>query len=98
MVLAKAWSDSDKLLIPVVVGGNETPPFLRDWVSLQIDPNAEPARWTAEVLKVLRSSRNRAVHGNGSREQQERHQRFDEMAHATEELQKRESGDLPADS
>lgn len=96
LALTKAWSDSDKVLIPVVVGGSEAPPFLRDWVSLRIDPSAEPTRWTSDILNVLRSARNRVVHGSGIREQPERNQRLAEIARATEEVRKREPvGDQP---
>ena len=89
LALTKAWSDSNKVLIPVVVGGSESPPFLRDWVSLHVDPGAEPNQLSAEILKVLRSSRNRV--GIGASDRQERQKRLDEMALATEELRKRES-------
>jgi hypothetical protein len=97
LALTKAWSDSDKVLIPVVVGGSEAPPFLRDWVSLRIDPSAEP-QWTADILRVLRSTRNRVVHGTGSREQLERHARLDEIARATEEVRRREPLNVQADA
>jgi hypothetical protein len=97
LALTKAWSDSDKVLIPVVVGGSETPPFLRDWVSLRIDPNTEP-QWTADILKVLRSARNRVVHGTGNPGRQERHARLDEIARATEEMRRHESREVQADA
>ena len=97
LALTKAWSDSDKVLIPVVVGASEAPPFLRDWVSFRIDPNAGP-QWTADILKVLRSARNRVVHGTGRREQQERHARLDEIARATEEMRRHEPRVIQADT
>ncbi len=59
--LTKAWSDSSKMMIPVIVGGDEPPPFLRDWVALRVDPELEPARWTAEILQVLRSANDGTV-------------------------------------
>jgi hypothetical protein len=98
LALTKAWSDSDKVLIPVVVGGNDTPPFLHDWVSLRIDPGTEPARWTADILRVLRSARNRAVHGVGSYDQRERRARLDEMAHAAEQFRRGEPVNVQADA
>jgi hypothetical protein len=97
LALTKAWADPNKTLIPVVVGGSETPPFLRDWVSLRIDPSAEP-HWTADILRALRSAQNRVVHGSGSRERQERHARLDQIARATEEVRRRELSDIPADT
>ncbi len=41
LALTEAWSDSNKMLIPVVVGGSDVPPFLRDWVPIRIDPGDE---------------------------------------------------------
>jgi hypothetical protein len=97
LALTKAWSDADKVLIPVLVGESETPPFLRDWVSLRIDPNAEP-QWTADILTVLRSARNRVVQGTGNRDRQERRARLDEIARATEEMRRNESLEVQADA
>src|SRR5208337_4766757 len=36
-LLTKAWTDSGKRVLPVVVGSSEPPPFLRNWVSLKVD-------------------------------------------------------------
>jgi hypothetical protein len=83
LALTKAWSDSSKVLIPVVVGGNEAPPFLRDWVSLRIDPDDEPAKWIADVLQVLRSARNRFVSGATHAERQAR---LNDMAREVDRL------------
>jgi hypothetical protein len=44
-----------------VVSGAEPPPFLRNWVPLNIDPAAEPSAWTRRVLDVLRSAGDRTA-------------------------------------
>jgi hypothetical protein len=53
--LAKALSDSPKKVLPVMVGGSEPPPFLRNWVGLRVDPALEPSEWTSRVISTLRS-------------------------------------------
>jgi hypothetical protein len=93
-VLAKVWSDSDKRLIPVVVGGSAPPPFLRNWVSLMVDPAAEPSSWTRHVVDALRSARNEAAHAPNAENRRERQQRLDEITRTAEELGKTEQ-DLP---
>jgi TIR domain-containing protein len=99
-VLAKVWSDSDKRLIPIVVGGSEPPPFLRNWVGLRVDPAAEPANWTRHVVDALRSAQNEAVHVPSAEYRRERQQRLDEISRAAEQLGKNEPehGDLPPGS
>ena len=54
-VLTKAWTDSGKRVLPVVVGSSQSPPFLRNWVSLNVDPSAEPETWTRRVVDALES-------------------------------------------
>jgi hypothetical protein len=99
-VLAKVWSDSSKRLIPVLVGGTAPPPFLRNWVSLTVDPAAEPANWTRHVVNALRSARYDSVHVPSPEDRQERQQRLDEISRIAEELRKSEPGhgDLPPGS
>lgn len=98
--LTKVWSDSEKRLIPVLVGGTEPPPFLRSWVSLKVDPAAEPATWTSRVLQALRSARNEAVHGLSDKDLGRRQLRLDEISRAAQELGKQESSpsESPPDS
>jgi len=84
--LVKVWSDSDKRLIPVVVGGNEPPAFLRNWVWLRVDPAAEPGTWTRHVVDVLQSASNGAVKAPSAGDRQEWRQRLDEIRLAAEEL------------
>src|ERR1035438_9311078 len=88
--LAKVWSDSDKRLIPVLVGGTEPPPFLRNWVSLIVDPAAEPANWTRHVVDALLSAPNELVHAPSAGSWRERQRRFDEISRMAEELRKDE--------
>ena len=89
--LEKVWGDSKKTLIPLIVGPGESPPFLRDWVSLRIDPVAEPAYWAKRVLQMLKTTRNRGAHGLTNEDRKERKERLSEIARAAEELGKREA-------
>jgi len=91
-VLQSVWSDSGKTLIPLVVGANEPPPFLRDWVSLRIDPANGPTTWTGDVLQALGAGRNEAAHGLSTPGRRERQMRLDEIARAAKELDSREAG------
>lgn len=95
--LRKVWSDSDKRLIPVVVGGTEPPPFLRSWVSLLVDPDAEPANWTRHVVNALLSAPNERVHAPSAENRRQRQRRLDEIGRTAEELAKNEPDcrDLP---
>ena len=85
--LTSVWSDSNKMILPVMVGGTEPPPFLRNWVSLNIAADAETVEWTSQVLQVLRSKRNKVENPD----KRDRQQRFDEMERAAEEWSRRES-------
>lgn len=84
--LARTWADTGKRLIPVVFGQTEPPPFLRNWVSLRVDPAKEPSTWTRHVLDALRSARNETVHGIGIQNRRERQERLDEISKVAEEL------------
>ena len=84
--LARVWSDSGKTMIPVVVGGDETPPFLRSWVSLRVDPVAEPADWTVHVVDALRSNEDRVLAHSTPEARRERLQRLDEIRQTAEDL------------
>ena len=56
-ILAKAWSDSRKSVIPILFGDGDSPAFFRSWVPLRVDPAAEPAKWTLRVLDALQFHR-----------------------------------------
>jgi hypothetical protein len=92
-VLAKAWSDSRKSVIPILCGGGDLPAFLRSWVPLRVDPAAEPAKWTLRVLDALRSQRNRPAHRAADR--RERQQRLDEIMRSAEALRDAEAEHRP---
>jgi TIR domain len=83
-VLAKAWADSRKSVMPILFGTDEPPAFLRNWVPLRVDRGSEPAQWTLRVLEALRSSRDRSAESSANR--RERGQRLKEIHRATEEL------------
>ena len=89
-ILAKAWSDSRKTVIPILFGNSDSPAFLRSWVPLRVDPAAEPAKWTLRVLDALRSQRKPAALSAADR--RERGQRLQEIARAAEEQRRAESG------
>jgi hypothetical protein len=93
--LTRTWGDSDKKLLPVIFGQTEPPPFLRNWVSLRVDPDKEPTTWTRHVLDALRSVRNEAVHGVSVKNRHERRKRLDEMSEAAKGLRKGEPDEPP---
>lgn len=93
--LARTWVDREKRLLPVVFGPTEPPPFLRNWVSLRVDPATEPSTWTRHVLDALRSVRNEAVHGVGPQNRRERQTRLDEIKKAAEELRQGQPDEPP---
>jgi hypothetical protein len=84
--LVSTWENSDKRVLPVVFGGTEAPPFLRNWVSLRVSPEEETAKWTQQVLDVLRGPRNEQAHDVGSQALRERRERFEELGRAVESL------------
>jgi hypothetical protein len=93
--LTGTWADREKKLLPVIFGEGDPPPFLRNWVSLRIDPESEAATWTRDVLDALRSLRNKAVHSTGPQNREERQERLDEVRKAAEELRKQQPDDPP---
>lgn len=82
--LAAAWADPEKRLLPIVFGPEEPPPFLRNWVALQVSPGTETATWTRQVIDVLRNRRTDA--GAARQRREERRMRLEEIAHAVEAL------------
>ena len=61
------------------------PPFLRNWVALRVDPEAEPTTWTRRVLEVLRSGRHEVTHNENVKNRLDRRERLDEIARAVQE-------------
>lgn len=92
--LAHTWADREKKLLPVVFGDNDPPPFLRNWVSLRINPHTETATWTRLVLDALRN-RNDAAYHVGGENREERQKRLDEVQRAAVELRKHQSDEPP---
>jgi TIR domain len=93
--LARTWADTEKRLLPVVFGHTEPPAFLRNWVSLRVDPAKEPSTWTRHVLDALRSVRNDAVHSVGVQNRRERQERLDEISKVAEELREGQPDESP---
>jgi len=89
-ILAKAWSDSRKSVIPILFGNSDSPAFLRSWVPLRVDPAAEPAKWTLRVLDALRSQRKPAALSAADR--REREHRLEQIGRSAEEQKRAESG------
>jgi hypothetical protein len=94
--LARSWADREKKLLPVVFGEGDPPPFLRNWVSLRIDPEREASTWTRHVLGALRNLRNEAVHSMDPQSWEERHERLNDVRKAAEELRKGQPDKPPA--
>jgi hypothetical protein len=93
-VLTKAWTDSGKRVLPVVVGSSESPPFLRNWVSLKVDPAGEPRTWTRRVVEAVESVHAPTAHRLTAKSRREREKRLNEIGEAVKALDCRPSGDL----
>jgi hypothetical protein len=93
-ILTKAWSDSRKSVIPIMLGTGDLPAFLRNWVPLRIEPDAEPAKWTLRVLEALRTHRKPAPPSAADR--RERRERLEDIKRSAEALKRQESGHQPA--
>ena len=96
--MEKAWTGPGKTIIPVVVGADQPPPFLREWVSLRVDPTSdESADWTEQVMRVLRAHKVPA-HGLSPSDKLLRSERFREIASAVEQLRASTHETPPADA
>lgn len=89
--LGSVWSDSEKTMIPVVLRGAEPPPFLRNWVHLNVDPESEPSGWTSRVIDALVRRRNELSQTSPPEAERERARRLDELADAIVELERAEN-------
>ena len=87
-MLTKAWTNSGKRVIPVVLGSSEPPPFLRNWVSLNVDPTAEPLTWTRRVVDAVESTHSPSVRGLTPKSRRERAKRLSEIGKAVKALDK----------
>ena len=94
--LASSWADREKKVLPVVFGEGEAPPFLRNWVSLRIDPEREASTWTRHVLGALSNLRSETPHGTNPQSREERHERLNDIRKAAEELRKGQPDEPPA--
>lgn len=84
-VLAKVWSDTGKRLIPVVVGDDEAPPFLRRYVPVRIDPETNPSAWIEQVVRTLQAPPP-PLRDLSKEDVQVREYRLDQIARAAEQL------------
>jgi hypothetical protein len=94
-LLTKAWADSEKRLLPVIVGSSEPPPFLRNWVSLRVDPSEEPQTWTHRVADALGSIHSPTARGLTAKSKREREKRLNEISEAVKALDRQPLGDMP---
>src|SRR5690242_20224381 len=92
--LARSWADREKKVLPVVFGEGDAPPFLRNWVSLRINPEREASTWTHHVLGALWNLE--AVQGSSPQSRAERHERLDHIRKAAQELRKGQPEEPPA--
>ncbi len=96
--LARSWGDGDKQLLPVLFGEAELPPFLRNWVSLRVNPDLEPATWTRHVLEALQVIRNEATPDAANQNRRERQNRLDEIGEAAKGLRESQPDDPPIET
>ena len=54
--LEHTWSDSRKRIIPVLIGHADSPPFLRNWVSLKFDPALGESALMEGILSIIKGS------------------------------------------
>ncbi|HUA60946.1 MAG TPA: toll/interleukin-1 receptor domain-containing protein [Verrucomicrobiae bacterium] len=90
--LERTWADREKRLLPVVFGEGDTPPFLRNWVSLRIDPKSEGSTWTYHVLDAMRNIGNESTPAPDPLIRAQRQSRLEEVRKAAEELRKEQPG------
>ena len=88
--LTQAWSDPHKILIPIVFGAAEPPPFLRNWVPLRVDPGTEPSKWILRVVDALESRRTEVAERASPDAQAERIERWQEIGRAARLLRESE--------
>lgn len=86
-ILKETWNGSGKRLLPVVVGSAESPPFLRDWVSLKIDPSIETRNWTQRVVAALQSNQPETAPSMTAKRRRQRQKRLNEIGRAVQTLQ-----------
>jgi hypothetical protein len=84
--LAKAWTNSKTKVLPVLTGSSEPPPFLRNWVSLKVDPEDEPLTWTKRVVEAVQSDRSPNVRALPAKSKRERAKRLNEIRLAAKAL------------
>ncbi len=93
--LTRTWADREKRLLPIVFGQGEPPPFLRNWVPLRVNPEAEALTWTRRVVDELRSHRDEAGH-RLPKGREERQNRLEEIRQAVEALREADQDIPPA--
>jgi hypothetical protein len=93
--LARAWSDREKMLLPVIFGEGSPPPFLRNWVPLRVDPDHQASTWTGRVLDTLRNPAAESVQEMSLQNREERRKRLDQITRSAEELRKWQGNEPP---
>ena len=86
-VLSKAWLNSRKKLIPVIVGPGEPPLFLQRWVPLRIgDPSSSPDVWERSLLDAIRSPAKKPTQAVIEKNRRARKVRMAEIGRAAMEM------------
>ena len=85
-ILAKVWTDANTRVIPVLIGSAVPPPFLRNWVSITVDPVKEPHRWTERVVDAVESIRSSNTRPLPAKSKREREKRLAEIGKAAKAL------------
>jgi hypothetical protein len=93
-MLANAWTNTGKRVLPVVIGSSEPPPFLRNWVSLNVNPTAEPLTWTRRVVDAIEATHSPTMRGLTSKNKRERAKRLSEMGKAVKALDRQPTNKL----
>ena len=54
--LERTWADPRKRIIPVLVGDALPPSFLKNWVPVQIQPDAPESSWIDKIYDAVRGT------------------------------------------
>jgi hypothetical protein len=83
--LSRTWQDRDKRVLPIVFGEASPPPFLRNWVALKVNSEAELSTWTRRVLSAVQNARKPSPDAQAST-RDERCSRLDMLSEAAKNL------------
>lgn len=61
-ILKRAWADDSKIVLPVLIGSAEPPGYLRDQVTLRIEPKSFSGDWDALLHHLTEQPGPRGIH------------------------------------